>query len=221
VKSTASRILAAALLAACLPIAAASAADVPRARFGGDPSTPEDIRILARFSRCVADRQASRARPILAMDYRSRDYRSALRRLAESNWGCAPLGTLRFSGVLFAGGLAEALLNASIGPDALAAHVAIDPARAPIAARDENELMSLCTVRAAPAEISALLQTEAASPQEAAALRALIPHVTSCLAAGQRLSLNRPFLRSVLVLAAYRLSDHNGWAPVRAAAPAG
>ena len=199
-------------------LSSAIAADQPRARFGGEPSTPDDLRILARFSHCVADRQASRARAILAQDYRSRDYRSQLRRLAESNWGCAPLGALRFSGVLFAGGLAENLLNTNLRQGDLAAHVALDPARAPLAARDENELMSLCTVRAAPNEVAALLRSEAASPQEAAALTAHIPHVTSCLAAGQRLALNRPFLRAVLVLAAYRLSDHNGWARVAATA---
>ena len=211
-KSPVLKILFAALLGG-IGLSGASA-DQPRAHFGGEPSTPDDLRILARFSRCVANRQANHARLILALDHRTQNYRSALRRLAESNWGCAPLGTLRFSNVLFAGGLAESLLNASIRPGALAAHVALDPARPPLEARDENELMSLCTVRQAPAEIAALLQAESTSPEEAAALRALVPHVTSCLAAGQRLALNRPFLRAVLVLAAYRLSDHNGWAPV-------
>jgi hypothetical protein len=199
-------------------LSSANAYDQPRAHFGGEPSTPDDLRILARFSRCVADRQGNHARAILAQDYRSHDSRSQLRRLAESNWGCAPLGELIFCAVLFAGGLAENLLAANLRQGDLAAHVALDPARAPIAARDENEMMSLCTVRAAPNEVTALLRSEAASPQEAAALTALIPHVTSCLAAGQRLSLNRPFLRAVLVLAAYRLSDHNGWTRVEAAA---
>lgn len=193
-------------------ISAADAADQPRARFGGQPSTPDDLRILARFSRCVADRQGSRARAILALDYRTDDYRSQMRRLAMSNWGCALPGTLRFSLVLFAGGMAENLLAANLHQGELAAHVALDPARAPLAARDENEMMSLCTVRAAPNEVAALLRSDTASPQEAAALTALVPHVTSCLAAGQRLALNRPFLRAVLVLAAYRLNDHNGWA---------
>jgi hypothetical protein len=116
--------------------------------------------------------------------------------------------------------MAEALLNANLRQSELAAHVALDPARTPLAARDENELMSLCTVRAAPDQVSALLRSEAASPLEAAALTALVPHVTSCLAAGQRLALNRPFLRAVLVLAAYRLSDHNGWARADGAAAA-
>lgn len=200
--------------------AAAFVSDGARAHFGGEPSTPDDLRILAHFSRCVADRQASRARAILALDYRHHDYRSELRNLAERNWGCAPLGELKFNGVLFAGGMAEVLLNANVRPGELARHVALDPARPPLAARDENELMSLCTVRDAPDDVDALLRTEAAGPQEVAVLRGLIPHVTSCLAAGQRLSLNRPFLRAVLALAAYRLSDHNGWTPVAAPAAA-
>ena len=129
---------AAALLALSGLAGAASALDVPRPRFGGAPSAPEDIRILANFSRCVADRQTNRARAILAMDYRTAAYQHELRRLAETNWACAPRGVLRFSAVLFASGMAEALLHDRFRPGDLAAHVAIDPARPPIVARDDE-----------------------------------------------------------------------------------
>jgi hypothetical protein len=192
----------------------AALADLPRAHFGGEPSSPDDFRILARFSRCVVNRQANQARALLAMDVRAEHYRRDLRRFAESNWGCAPGGELKYNPALFASGMAETLLATGFRAGDLAAHVALDPARPPIAAHDENEVMSLCTVRAAPAEVAALLRTEAASPEEAAAFRAIVPSVTSCLRAGANLSLNRPNLRSILALAAYRLSDHNGWARV-------
>ena len=48
--------------------------------------------------------------------------------LARANWGCAPAGTLRFSPVLFAGGMAETLLRARLGGGDLAPLVAFDPA---------------------------------------------------------------------------------------------
>jgi hypothetical protein len=217
-KSPVLGIVTAALLG-LVAVGGALAADLPRAHFGGEPTEPDDFRILARFSRCVVNRQANRARAILA-DTRAENYRRDLRRFAEANWGCAPRGELKYNAAIFASGMAETLLASGFRPGDLAAHVAVDSARPPIAAHDENEVMSLCTVRAAPAEVAALLQTEVASPQEAAALRAIVPSVTSCLRAGTNLSLNRHFLRSILALAAYRLSDYNGWARVDTAGAA-
>src|SRR5215218_10423173 len=145
------KIVVAALLGSA-GLSGAPAADMPRAHFGGEPSSPDDFRILARFSRCVVGRQANQARALLA-DVRAEHYRRDLRRLAEGNFGCAPRGELKYNPALFASGMAEALLASGFREGDLASHVALDPARAPIAAHDENEVMSLCTVRAAPAEV--------------------------------------------------------------------
>jgi hypothetical protein len=190
----------------------ASARQSPR--FDRDPTTPAEVRILARFSRCVADRPANRerARTLLALDYRTEHYRQELLRLAGGNTLCVPTGgRLAFGGVLFAGGLAENLLRRRGAVADLGAFVGLDPAHPALASRDETELMALCVVRAAPAKVSALLQTGPASEEEGAALRALMSDLGSCLRAGSNVSLNRLFGRAILALAAYRLADHNGW----------
>ncbi|MEA3014784.1 MAG: hypothetical protein QOD42_3329 [Sphingomonadales bacterium] len=213
------------LLAAAALGASASASASARQpqRLDRDPATREEVRIFARFSRCVAghwaDRERSRA--LLALDYRTEHYRHELLRLAGDNSRCVPPGSrLAFGGVLFAGGLAENLLRQRGAVADLAGWVALDPARPAIASRDETELMALCVVRAAPAKVSALLRTAPASDEEGAALHALLPEFASCLRAGSGVTLNRLSGRAILALAAYRLADHNGWSRPRAAAAA-
>lgn len=178
-------------------------------RLGDAPSSAAELRILDRFSRCVAGRQANGAAAMLAADPGASDYRGSVRRLAQSNWGCLGSGTLKFSEVLFAAGLAETLLRRQNANTDIAARTAHDPNRPALQARDEAELMSLCTVRAASSQVEALLASEVASPEEAAAFRALMPQVGQCLSAGVNMRLNRPALRAALALATYRLVHHN------------
>lgn len=198
------------LLAAIAPSQPASAQRDPARslRLEGEPDTPADHRLLQRFSHCVAQRQPGQAATLLATDYRTPAYLSAMRRLAQNNSGCVPLDRARFSSILFAGGMAEALLRRQSAATDLAVRTALDPAR-PLQALDETDVMSICLVRAAPSQAEALLASNAGSPQEAAALTALMPHVGDCLAAGMRLRLNRPGLRAMVALAAYRLVQHN------------
>jgi hypothetical protein len=219
-------------LAAILAVAAlgasasASASARQRPRLVRDPTTREEVRVLARFSRCVAEHWANRdrGRALLALDDRTEHYRRELLRLVGANTRCVPAGgRLAFGGVLFAGGLAENLLRRRGAMADLAARVALDPARPAIASRDETELMALCAVRMSPAKVSALLQTAPASDEEGAALRALMPELNNCLRAGGGVTLNRLLGRAILALAAYRLVDHNGWSrpPAAAAVPGG
>ena len=69
--------------------------------------------------------------------------------------------------------------------------------------------MGICIVRAAPAEVAALFATEPASAGEAAAMRAVTPHLGRCLRTGVEAHFNRPAVRSILALAAFRLSENN------------
>lgn len=178
-------------------------------RLGGEPSSPEEIRILGDFSRCVAHRQSGQARALLAMDFHDRTYGRTLNRLVQSQRSCAPPGQLKFAGLPFAGGLAEALLHDRLGQGALAPAVAYDPARPAIQARSESETMSLCTVRAEPERVAALLATGAGTQAEVVALNALTPAVGQCLAAGASMRLNRLGLRAMLALAAWRLAENS------------
>ena len=191
------------------PAAAEAGQSAPRISRAGEPNTAEDIRVLHEFSSCAARRDTARARSVLAMDFRTAAYQRRLLGLADDNRACLASGQLRFSYVLFAGGMAETLLRQDAGAGDLAARVAYDPARPAIRARDESEVMFLCTVRAAPEQVAALLRTDAASDREAELLRELAPQAARCLPEGSRVGLNRVGLRALLALAAHRLSEHN------------
>ena len=169
---------AALLLVAGSPAAAAERRARTRSR--GAPTTAEDIRILHEFCalRRAPGNQAGRAPsspwisappPIsagfatLPMTIRSACRRRAVEvqqrplRRRHGRKPASPAGRARRSP---------------------AAHVAYDPARPAIRARDESEMMFLCTVRAAPAEVAALLRDRGGERRAEAALlvRAGTPH---------------------------------------------
>ena len=211
----------AALLVAGLGLASGGAAlaqaQTTAAQSDEEPATAEDRLVLQRFTRCVAERQPAQARDLIIADYRTDSYRDARRRLATSHRGCLPAGSrLRMGGILFAGGMAETLLATAVPRGSLGARTALNPAIAPFHALDQGEVMNVCVVRTAPAEVEALLASEPGSAGEGAALRAVSPHIGPCLAAGTEMRLNRLGLRAMLALAAYRLVQHNG-APAVAA----
>ena len=104
--------------------------------------------------------------------------------------------------------MAEALLLEDLRGEDLGRRVALDPGRPPLRANGETELMGICIVRAAPAEVAALFATEPASAEEAAAMRAVTPHLGRCLRTGVEAHFNRPAVL-VLALAAFRLSENN------------
>jgi hypothetical protein len=217
----ADKCLLAGLALAALAAPAMAQDDTPRADVVSEPSTAEDRLVLLRFSRCVAGRQPSQVRALILGDYASEAYRGTLRRMTVSQHGCLGTGRLRFGGVLFAGDVAEALLAEAAPRGSLAERAALNPGAAPFRAHDQGEEMCICVVRAAPAETEDLLATEQGSAEEATALRAVAPHVGPCLAAGVEIRLNRPALRAMLALTAYRLVQHNAAATPAAADPAG
>jgi len=89
----------------------------------------------------------------------------------------------------------------------LVRRLAFEPSRPPLAARTEGEVMALCTVVQAPAQTAGLLSTGPGSREEAAATQALEPKLRDCLAKGSNARLNRPALRAVLALAAWRVAS--------------
>jgi hypothetical protein len=165
---------------------------------------------MQNFGTCVVQQTPEGARQVLAMDYRSKPYADKLRAIAKGHGRCAPGSELKFNGVLFAGAMAEALLKSDLKPAALTHRLAYDPTRPAIPARSPTEAMALCTVLQAPDASARLFAADPASPEEAEAVEALGPTLTGCLAKGTTLSLNRPALRSVLALAAWRIASTPG-----------
>ena len=172
-------------------------------------TTPDRLAVEAmlNFGHCVAGLTPAGARRVLGMDFRTEAYAKALQRLARGHGRCAPGSRIRFNGMLFAGAMAESLLEAEGTPAQLAARLARNPARAPIPARSALETMALCTVLASPRETAGLLATGPGSRDEAIAVKALAPTLNTCLASGHQAELNRPGLRSVLALAAWRIAS--------------
>jgi hypothetical protein len=199
-----------AVLAALVVALCAAAGEARRPAPDAERNSPESIRALHDFARCVARNHwaRSRAGEILAMDYRDAAAREALRAFVQERGQCvAPFHALTTNNLLFAGAIAEAYLPRD---RELATLVAYDPARPVLQARSEIEVMSLCTVRAAPAPVAALFATAPATPEEAAALRALAPQLGQCLRAGAHSRVNGLEVRALLALAAWRLSAANG-----------
>lgn len=175
------------------------------------PSKPEDIRMVHRHSRCVVDSAPAQAARVLALDYRTDSYRRSLGNLITASRACAPLnGRLRVARMLIAGAFAEALLPRALAGRSLATSVAHDPARAPIEARDDGEYLGLCAVRSMPEQVAALLATVAASEEEKSAAAAVTPGLSRCVRAGSSATLNRPALRALVALAAYRIVSQAG-----------
>lgn len=172
------------------------------------PSTDLAIEAMHNFSRCVVDRGARGPAALLAMDYRTAEHKQALRRLARGHDYCAR-GRIKFNGLLFTGGLAERLITRSLQRDAFVAAVAFDPSRPTLEARDTLEMIGLCTVRRSPMETMAIFDTEPATDAEDRAMKAAGPALVACVPAGQKATLNRPGLRAILALAAYRLIHNN------------
>ena len=206
------------LLLAGLACVGSAAPGAQTGQQGPAPSAPEDLRRFHDYTRCIAQTRPQRVRELLAMDFRGRPYRDLAERLYRPEPRCwNRLGEaqrsralrVQFSRRMFAGGLAEAMLRSDLAGSRLADRVAFDAARAPLAARTEEEMVGLCTVRAAPAEVAAILATEPASPEEAAAIRAVTPRIGACLTAGATGEFNRPAIRSMLALGAYRLVQQN------------
>lgn len=175
-----------------------------------DRNTLEAVRALHDFAQCaVRDHWAHVELPrILAMDYRSDAAREALRGFVRERSQCvAPEHALSSNLLLFSGALAEAMLPRD---RAVAQLVAYDPARPAFQARDEVEVMSLCAVRAAPAEAAALFATVPGSNGERAALQAIAPRLGECLRSGRDARVNGLEVRALLALAAWRLGVLNG-----------
>jgi hypothetical protein len=199
-------------LLAGLALASATGSAIAQDRTQSPPPEPraEDLLALRQFARCAVLNDRRRAAALLVDDYTSETYGIALRRLVTGNNSCLPPGSrLQFGGVLFAGNLAELLLRRTAPRGTLAERVAYNAAAAPIRARSEGDVMSMCVVRAAPVEIDALLDAAPGSAEETAAVRAITPQIGPCLVSGVAMRFNRPGLRAVLALAAYRLVRHN------------
>ena len=167
--------------------------------------------MLHELSRCLVKHRGQKVERLLAMDYRSAAYTPALRSLARDGGRCFPyFGALRMSSVLLAGGLAEASLPAALNGSPLAQRVAYDPSKPAVKPHDEGEYLGFCAVRTMPDDVAALLATPPGSAEEATAMSVIAPKLAPCVQTGASARINRPGLRALFALAAYRLVTGRG-----------
>ena len=215
-----------ALLAASLPVAAsgqdwnvaqmlamrgspAGLAPLPAAAEEFSPPTRFEVAALHDFATCIVERDRGEAERILTSDFREEDYADAIRRLAANRPRCLGPGggLLRMSGIVFAGGLAEALLRKDLTEAQLAASL-----RAPeqaLQARNDVEYTALCMVLAQPAQTSALLYTDATAREADAKLVEYANALPGCVRPDQQFRINKLGLRALAALAAYRITVRN------------
>lgn len=163
-----------------------------------EPFALQQVRLLAN---CAAAKSPVKAASVLAMDFRTPAYKKAITNFATEHKRCLPSGRLKFAGVLLAGPLAEALMmrDRSTLADRLVATKAVM-----IEPRSDTERVALCVVDRQPSEVAAIFGAEAESRAEVEALNPIGESLQICVAPAKQMVFNRPQLRSLLALAAYR-----------------
>ena len=200
-------VLAAAALFTVAPSLVQAEDTAPPAATDTKPAiTPLAAQAMYNFTGCVVELSRRGAEKLLAQDFRSEAYREAMKRYVKGHGRCALGNQLGSSQLVFAGNLAEHLLNDEFSEPALAADLARDRSAAPIEARSASEEVALCIVMKAPAESAALFRTEVMSENEKAVLATIAPQLTGCVKQGTEFRTNRTGLRALLALAAYRMA---------------
>lgn len=174
----------------------------------GQPVEPIAAEAIRNFAICAVRQTPDGAERLLAMDFRDASYGDAIGRYAQGHSYCGR-GELRANSVLFAGGLAEALLRRGNMVDNLPTLLQPVVGRAALPARDETEYVGLCVALRAPGEVRTMLSSDPGSVAERAALGAFSDDLSACVQQGQTMRMNRPGLRALVALAAYRLARHN------------
>jgi hypothetical protein len=165
------------------------------------------IQALHNFGICVAERSPRGVRAALDLDYRSKDYDDQMMAVLKGNADeCMISGQMKASPMLYAGSIAEAMLKSEFKSADLGQLLAYDPARQVIQARSSTETMALCTVLNAPQATSRLLASEPTTKEETEAMNVIGPVLGECLKKDTKLTLNKPALRSLLALAAWRIA---------------
>lgn len=172
----------------------------------GDANSSEARRELEQWAACVARKNPGEASRVLTMDFTSGAYGRALRMLSESDRECIRFrGTIRSAGLLFAGELAETLLERDDDP--LVRRLTLAAGSPATQSFSFTDKVAICVVRSVPSDVASLFATQRGSAEETRALEALATPMAMCAqAAGtkKQLAINPAGLRAMLATASYR-----------------
>lgn len=178
---------------------------------GAGGNTREARLALESYGRCTAERERGEAARVLAMDFTKPTYRTGLRMLSqEAERECAkpavgPGGVMRGSNLLFAGEVAEALLEA--GPDPVGPRLAKAATVTGAQGFSPTDKVALCIVRSVPDQVAGLFATDRESAAETAAIGALDMPLRLCTRAAAittPMTISPAGLRAMLATAAFR-----------------
>ena len=174
-------------------------------------SEPEARVAIQTLGKCVAERKPAEAHRVLVQDFTASDYEAGLRALSRGavrscvNRAIGGAGSLRSAELLFAGSLAEALLERDSVP--LNVRLARNSG-GEVASFSPSDSVAQCLARSLPDQVAALFATTPGSEAEENAAAPLLQTAPICaraagIAAG--LDVSVAGLRAIVATAAYRL----------------
>src|SRR6218665_1372662 len=182
------------------------------AQSSSQAQTVEWQRIVRTYAMCFARSRTRTAEGILGMAYLSPEQNRRVTQAVNGIDNCPSDAGIyeQLQSPPILEGMAAQLLLGRIEGDLASVSGLTDEQVQTRGLRPRNgyEDLSLCMVRTQPALVRDLVMSEPGSTVEQAAFRQLVPHVGSCVAAGQNLSLDRRGLRSVLAVGLYRVVDN-------------
>lgn len=168
--------------------------------------SPAARRELEQFAGCIVGNNPGEAARVLRMDFTTGAYSRALRMLSQDNRDCFRYrGSMRSAGLLFAGELAESLLESDSAP--LVSRLAKASAGEATPSYSFTDKVAICVVRSVPNDVAALFATARGSAEETAGLDALATPMAMCARAAnarQPIAVNPAGLRAMLATASYR-----------------
>ncbi|OYW45253.1 MAG: hypothetical protein B7Z08_03395 [Sphingomonadales bacterium 32-68-7] len=198
-----------------LALATAPSAALAQPVLMSAPPVPEARVAMEVFGKCAVERRPGEAVRLLKMDFTSTAYRTGLRKLSEDvARDCARrsfgAGVMRSSDLLFAGAMAEALMEAEAAP--LNARL-VRIAASPVKTFSATDAVAQCLARSLPDQVAALFGTRPGSGAEEAAAAPLAEVIPVCARAGgvaESFELTVPAVRAMIATAAFRLLANSG-----------
>jgi hypothetical protein len=183
----------------------------PRKAPKGEYDDPDGaVRLLVDYTRCFANDRPSVAESILNLPLHSDEQEAAIRKSFGGRDNCLNKvgGSLRIfaPSVLIAGLAQEQFLRRHRRTDINA----LVTAGSSVAPRNGWEAFSLCVVRRNPQTARGVLDARVKSPDEEAAVKALIPDLGPCVLEGTQLKLDRFAIRTYMAVGLYLLGRASG-----------
>lgn len=182
---------------ALLAATVASAADKPFSQVDG-------LRALNSLGRCIADDPLRSGADAVTLPFGSPEQGKAAVAFLEDGNSCFSQDVeFDFEPNLLIGGIAEQLFLKRYGDQDPTSLVAAST----VGARNEVEDLGLCVVMRNPSNVRALIESEPASPTEAAAVEKMMPDLAPCVPAGMEVKLSKPRLRALFAASLYRIAS--------------